>query len=134
VLFIAATADAKIPRVRVAHQQRIAADEARFRLATPPPSPTAVAMVSKYVVIVAGGPGHLRKSPISPSDMVIAFALPQVHHRASASFSLVTVGRAGRGSSARTASWVRIRGASELTFWSGRGEPASCHPLLSACH
>jgi glucose dehydrogenase len=76
VLFIAATADAKIPRVRVAHQQRIAADEARFQLAMQPPSLTAVTMVSKYVVIVAGGSGHLRESPIPPSDIVIAFALP----------------------------------------------------------
>jgi quinoprotein glucose dehydrogenase len=30
----------------------------------------------QYVVIVAGGPGHLRGSPIPPSDLVIAFALP----------------------------------------------------------
>jgi glucose dehydrogenase len=30
----------------------------------------------QYVVIVAGGPGHLRESPIPPSDVVIAFALP----------------------------------------------------------
>ena len=30
----------------------------------------------QYVVIVAGGPGHLRGSPIRPSDAVIAFALP----------------------------------------------------------
>ena len=30
----------------------------------------------QYVVIVAGGPGHLRGSPIPPSDVVIAFALP----------------------------------------------------------
>jgi hypothetical protein len=27
-------------------------------------------------VIVAGGPGHLRGSPIRPRDVVIAFALP----------------------------------------------------------
>ena len=30
----------------------------------------------QYVAIVAGGPGHLRGSPIPPSDVVIAFALP----------------------------------------------------------
>jgi glucose dehydrogenase len=30
----------------------------------------------QYVVIVAGGPGHLRGSPIPPSDVVVAFALP----------------------------------------------------------
>ena len=30
----------------------------------------------QYVAIVAGGPGHLRGSPILPSDVVIAFALP----------------------------------------------------------
>jgi glucose dehydrogenase len=30
----------------------------------------------QYVVIVAGGPGHLRGSPMPPSDVVIAFALP----------------------------------------------------------
>ena len=30
----------------------------------------------QYVVIVAGGPGHLRGSPIRPSDAVISFALP----------------------------------------------------------
>ena len=30
----------------------------------------------QYVVIVAGGPGHLRGSPIPPSDVVTAFALP----------------------------------------------------------
>jgi glucose dehydrogenase len=30
----------------------------------------------QYVVIIAGGPGHLRGSPISPRDIVIAFALP----------------------------------------------------------
>ena len=30
----------------------------------------------QYVVIVAGGPGHLRGVPIPPSDVVIAFALP----------------------------------------------------------
>ena len=30
----------------------------------------------QYIVIVAGGPGHLRGSPIPPSDIVIAFALP----------------------------------------------------------
>jgi quinoprotein glucose dehydrogenase len=30
----------------------------------------------QYVAIVAGGPGHLRGSPILPSDVVVAFALP----------------------------------------------------------
>ena len=30
----------------------------------------------QYVAIVAGGPGHLRGSPIPPSDVVITFALP----------------------------------------------------------
>jgi quinoprotein glucose dehydrogenase len=30
----------------------------------------------QYVVIAVGGPGHLRGSPLPPSDVVIAFALP----------------------------------------------------------
>ena len=75
VLFIAATADAKFR----AFESRTGKELWLTKLETvgnATPITYRGRNGKQYVVIVAGGPGHLRESPIPPSDVVIAFALP----------------------------------------------------------
>jgi glucose dehydrogenase len=75
VLFIAATADAKFR----AFESRTG-KELWLRKLDSVGNATPITYRGRngkqYVVIVAGGPGHLRESPIPPSDIVTAFALP----------------------------------------------------------
>ncbi len=75
VLFIAATADAKFR----AFESRTGKELWLTKLdsvGNATPITYRGRNGKQYVVIVAGGPGHLRESPIPPSDIVIAFALP----------------------------------------------------------
>ena len=75
VLFIAATADAKFR----AFESRTGKELWMTKLdsvGNATPITYRGRNGKQYVVIVAGGPGHLRESPIPPSDVVVAFALP----------------------------------------------------------